>query len=58
MCYHYWGSRLLSDHHVCPLFTLSHLVVRLDKPRPHTVTGTHEHHLGPVALPPADETDF
>ena len=56
--YHYWGSTLLSDHHVPLLFTIAFPVIRLDKPSPHTVPRTPEYHLGPVALSPADTTDF
>ena len=56
--HHYWGSTLLSDHHVPLLFTITHPVTRLDKPSPHTVSCTPEYHLGPVALSPADTADF
>ena len=56
--YHYWGSTLLSDHHVPLLFTIPHPVARLDKPSPHTVSRTPEYHLGPVALSPMDTADF
>ena len=56
--YHYWGSTLLSDHHVPLLFTVAHPVARLDKPSPNTVSRTMEYHLGPVALSPADTADF
>ena len=56
--YHYWGSTLLSDHHVPLLFTVAFPVIRLDKPSPHTVSRTLEYHLGPVALSPADTADF
>ena len=33
-------------------------MVRLEKPCPHTVYRTPEHHLGPVVLSPADTADF
>ena len=56
--YHYWASTLLSDHHVPLLLTIAFPVNRLDKPSPHTVSRTPEYHLGPVALSPADTTDF
>ena len=55
---HYWGNTLQSNHHVPLLFTLAHPVVRLEKPYPHTVSHTPEHHMGPVAISPADATDF
>ena len=56
--YHYWGSTLLSDHHVPLFFTVAHPLVRLDKPSPNPVSRTPEYHLGPVALSPADTADF
>ena len=56
--YHYWGSTLLSDHHVPLFFTVAFPVVRLDKPSPHTVSCTPECLLGPVALSPGDAADF
>ena len=54
----YWGSTLLSDHPVPLLFTLTHPVNRLEKPCPHSVSRTPKHHPRPVALSPADMTDF
>ena len=56
--YHCWGSTLMSDHHVPLLFTLTHLVVRLGKPCPHTVSRTPKYHVGPVVFFPADAADF
>ena len=37
---HYWASTPLWDHHVPLLFTVAFPVIRLDKPSPHTVSGT------------------
>ena len=56
--HHYWGSTLLSDHHVPLLFTVTHPVARLDKPSPNMVSRTPEYHLGPVALSPVDMADL
>ena len=56
--YHYWGSTLLSGHHVPLLFTVTNPVARLDKPSPNTVSRTPEYHVGPVALSLADTADF
>ena len=58
MSCHYWGITLLSDHHAPLLFIVTHQVVRLEKPCPHTVSRTPEYHLGPVVLSPADAADF
>ena len=38
--YHYWGSTLLSDHHVPLLLTITHPVIQLEIPCPHTVSRT------------------
>ena len=56
--FYYWGSTLLSDQHIPLLFTVTHLVARLDKPSPHTVSRMPEYHLGPIALSPTDMADL
>ena len=56
--YHYWESTLISDHCAPLLSTAAFPMARLDKPSPHTVSGTREYHSGQMALSPAETANF